>query len=306
MIFSKIKESFKKTKENLDLKLSNIFNSSKNIEEILDEVEETFILSDMGVATSTLICDNVREKIKKEKNKDKENVLKLLKEEMIEVLSKYQENTDTKTKDENFKKIILVVGVNGVGKTTSIGKIANKYVKENKKVLLVAADTFRAGAIEQLKIWSSRAKTDIYCGKEQEDPSSVAYEGSKEFVDKNYDVMICDTAGRLHNKKNLMDELEKIKRTILKNVKDIEDVLIEVYMVIDATTGQNAISQITNFYDRTSIDGIILTKLDSTAKGGVIFSIVNEFKIPVKYIGVGEKIDDIEEFRISDFVNSII
>jgi len=213
-------------------------------------------------------------------------------------------NIDDKEEEKNNnKKCILVVGVNGVGKTTSIAKLANMYKKQGKKVLLVAGDTFRAGAIEQLKIWAERLDVQCVEGKEGADPSSVMFEGSKLFKDSDYDILICDTAGRLHNKKNLMDELEKMKRTIEKN---IEKELIEVYMVLDSTTGQNGISQVKSFYERTSIDGLILTKLDSTSKGGVVFSILKELNIPIKYIGTGEKAEDISVFNAKEFVESII
>ncbi len=301
MFFSKIKESFKKSKDALDEKINNIFIGNKNIDEIIDEIEETLILSDLGVDTSTKICKNVRKNIKSEKDKSNENIKRVLKEEMVSILNEYENKSNVV--DSKFKKIILVVGVNGVGKTTSIGKLANLYKKQNKKVLLAAGDTFRAGAIEQLKIWSQRSNTDICLAKDMEDPSSVIFNAVKKFSEENYDILICDTAGRMHNKKNLMDELEKIKRTIDKNISNVQK---EVLIVLDATTGQNAISQVKSFYEKTSLDGIILTKLDSTAKGGVVFSIINDLSIPVKYIGIGEGIDDIAEFVATDFVDSII
>ena len=299
MIFSKIKENLKKTKEAFDIKLSNVFANNKDIDEIIDEIEETLILSDVGFETSTKICDNLRDALKKQVDKSETAIKMLLKAEMEKILNVAAENDF----EDVSKKVILVVGVNGVGKTTSIGKMANLYKKQGKKVLLAAADTFRAGAVEQLKIWAERTNSDICMGKDMQDPASVVYDAVKKYKEEDYDILICDTAGRLHNKKNLMDELNKIKRIIDKNISDIE---VEVLMVLDSTTGQNGAVQVKNFYERTSVDGIILTKLDSTAKGGVVFSIVSELNIPIKYIGIGEQIDDIEKFNAKDFVDAIV
>ena len=298
MFFSKIKDNLKKTKESLDIKISNIFANNKDINEIIDEIEETLILSDVGVSTSTKICDNLRESLKKQVDKSENAIKELLKAEMVKILE-----SSGNVEDLNEKKVILVVGVNGVGKTTSIGKLTNLYIKEGKKVLLAAADTFRAGAVEQLEIWAKRTNTDICVGKENEDPSSVIYEATKKFQSGDYDVLICDTAGRLHNKKNLMDELQKMKKIILKNLPNEKN---EVIMVLDATTGQNGVSQVKSFFERTEVNSLILTKLDSTAKGGVVFSIVNELNIPIKYIGTGETIDDIERFDAKTFVDAIV
>ena len=292
MFFTKIKESFSN-------KINNIFSSNKELNEIIDEIEETLVCADIGIETSMEICDNIRKKVKSEKDKSEENIKSILREEMINILNIANKEEEKETN----KKCILVVGVNGVGKTTSIAKLANMYKNQGKKVLLVAGDTFRAGAIEQLKIWADRLNVECIEGKEGADPSSVMFEGSKVFKESDYDILICDTAGRLHNKKNLMDELDKMKRTIEKNIdKDI----IEVYMVLDSTTGQNGISQVKSFYERTSIDGLILTKLDSTSKGGVVFSILKELNIPIKYIGTGEKAEDISVFDAKEFVESII
>lgn len=292
MIFTKIKEAFTKS-------LSNIFNSSSNVEEIIEQIEETLILADVGVKTSTEVCDNLRKRIKKVESPTTENINEMLKEELINILSKNVEDDES----DAAKKVILVVGVNGVGKTTSIAKLSNIYKDQGKKVMLVAGDTFRAGAREQLEIWAEVAEVECVCGEDNADPASVIFDGSKKFIEKDYDVLICDTAGRLHNKKNLMDEIEKIKRTIDKNVTECNK---EVLMVIDATTGQNAVEQAKAFYDKTNVDGIILTKLDSTAKGGVVFSIINELNIPIKYIGIGEKIGDIKKFDAKEFVENII
>ncbi len=293
MFFSKIKETFTS-------KISNIFSSNKELDEIIDEIEETLVCADIGVETAMEICDNIRKKAKVEKDKSEEIIKNILREELINILEQANEIKEEKISD---KKCILVVGVNGVGKTTSIAKIANMYKEQGKKVLLVAGDTFRAGAVEQLQIWADRLDIPCITGKENADPSSVMFEGSKMFKVSDYDILICDTAGRLHNKKNLMDELDKMKRTIEKN---IDSNIIEVYMVLDSTTGQNGVQQVKSFYERTSIDGIVLTKLDSTAKGGVVFSILKELNIPIKYIGTGEKVEDIAEFNAKEFVESIV
>ena len=296
-MFSKLKENLKKTKEAFDVKLSNVFSNKKDINEIIDDIEETLILSDVGADTSVMICNNLREALLKQVDKSEEAIKSLLKKEMIKILDK--ENSENI--DDN--KVIMVVGVNGVGKTTSIAKLTNLYKKQGKKVLLAAADTFRAGATEQLKIWAERIGVDICIGKQDQDPASVIYDATVKYTEENYDILICDTAGRLHNKKNLMDELQKMNKTLNKKLPDITK---EVYMVLDATTGQNGKIQAKNFYEVTKVDGIILTKLDSTAKGGVVFSIVSELNIPIKYIGVGEQIDDIEKFDSKSFVDAII
>ena len=303
MFLDKLKENLKKTKEALNVKMSNIFADKKDIEEIIDEIEETLILSDVGYETSTKICTKLREDLKKQVEKDENAIKTLLRKEMTDILLSDEINKIDSIELKQ-KQVILVVGVNGVGKTTSIGKLTKLYTKAGKKVLLAAADTFRAGAIEQLEVWASRNNVDICTGKEMQDPSSVIFDATKKFSQGDYDVLICDTAGRLHNKKNLMDELEKMKKIIDKNIS--EDVHKETIMVLDATTGQNGAIQAKLFLEKTDVNGIFLTKLDSTSKGGVVFSIVDELKIPVKYIGVGEKIDDIEKFDAKSFVEAII
>ena len=303
MFFSKLKENLKKTKEAFDVKMSNIFADKKDINEVIDEIEETLILSDVGYETSTKICDRLREDLKKQVDKSEQAIKELLRQEMINILVADDINiVDNINLDK--KQVILVVGVNGVGKTTSIGKLTKLYKDSGKKVLLAAADTFRAGAIDQLDIWAQRNNVDICLGKEMQDPASVIYDATKKFNDEGYDVLICDTAGRLHNKKNLMDELEKMKKIIDKNIS--EEVYKETIMVLDATTGQNGAIQAKNFLEKTDVNGIFLTKLDSTSKGGVVFSIVDELKIPVKYIGVGEQIEDIEKFDAKSFVEAIV
>lgn len=304
MFFSKLKENLKKTKESFDIKMSNIFTNKKDIDEVIDEIEETLILSDVGYDTSIKICDKLRQDLKKQLEKDENAIKTLLRKEMTDILMA-DEIDKIDSISLNEKQVILVVGVNGVGKTTSIGKLTKLYTNAGKKVLLAAADTFRAGAIEQLEVWAQRNNVDIVTGKEMQDPASVIFDATKKFNDTQaYDVLICDTAGRLHNKKNLMDELEKMKKIIDKNIG--EEVHKETIMVLDATTGQNGAIQAKLFTEKTDVSGIFLTKLDSTAKGGVVFSIVDELKIPVKYIGVGEQIDDIEKFDAKSFVEAII
>lgn len=300
MFFSKLKDNLKKTKDAIDIKISNVFANNKDIDEIMDDLEETLILSDIGVETSMKICNNVRDNLKKQVDKSEDAIKKLLKQEMKNILAV---SNNTNILDNNEKQVIMVVGVNGVGKTTSIAKLSNLLKKEGKKVLLVAADTFRAGAVEQLDVWAKRIGIDIYMGEENAEPASVIYDATKKFKDGNYDILICDTAGRLHNKKNLMDELEKMNRVLTKNLPDITK---NVIMVLDATTGGNGVSQIKSFFKSTNVNGIILTKLDSTAKGGVVFSIVSELNIPILYVGTGETVDDIEKFNIEDFVEAII
>lgn len=300
MFFSKLKDNLKKTKEALDIKISNVFANNKDIDEIIDEIEETLILSDIGVDTSMKICNKVREGLKKQVDKSENAIRNLLKQEMKNILN--VEN-NTNILNSNNKQVILVVGVNGVGKTTSIAKLANLLKEKGKKILLVAADTFRAGAVEQLDVWANRIGVDIFKGCENAEPASVIYDATRKFKEENYDILICDTAGRLHNKKNLMDELEKMNRVLDKNLQNIDK---NVIMVLDATTGQNGVSQINSFFKSTDVDGIILTKLDSTAKGGVVFSIVSELSIPILYVGTGEQISDIEQFNIEDFVEAII
>lgn len=290
MIFTKIKETFAN-------KFNAIFKSHEDIDEIIDEIEELLILSDVGIETTTKLCDNLRHKLMKADDTSKENVVRLLKEDMEEILSSMEDK-----RDDESKEVILVVGVNGVGKTTSIAKLANVYKNKGSKVLLAAGDTFRAGAKEQLELWANSLNIKCVSGNDGVDPSSVIFDASKEYIENTYDILICDTAGRLHTKKNLMDEIEKIKRTLSKNIDEDK---IQVLMVIDATTGQNAVEQAKAFYDKTSVDGIILTKLDSSAKGGVVFRIINELHIPIKYVGVGEGIEDIKVFDTKDYINSI-
>lgn len=268
-------------------------------EELLEELEEVLVMSDIGMETSVKIIDELRIKIKKEKIEDEEAVKKALKEIMADILNIAEPNLNLDTKPS----VILVVGVNGVGKTTSIGKIANNLVKEGKRVVVAAADTFRAAAVEQLEIWAQRSGSQIVKKAEGSDPASVVFDAIEKTKESGADVLIVDTAGRLHNKKYLMDELFKIKKVIEKEMPEASK---EVLLVLDAETGQNAISQVKAFKETVDITGIVLTKLDGTAKGGVVIGIVNENNIPIKYIGIGEQIDDMEKFNSEEFVKAIV
>ena len=298
--FDKLKQGMNKTKTSFNEKLNNVFSNFRKVdEEFLEELEEILIMSDIGMDTSIKIINNLRERIKKEKLQDEEDVKKALREEMQKILDVTDINLHLNTKPS----VILVIGVNGVGKTTSIGKIANRLAKDGKKVVVAAADTFRAAAVEQLEIWANRAGADIVKREEGIDPASVVYDAMKITKEKNADILIVDTAGRLHNKKYLMDELNKIQKVINKEMPEADK---EVLLVIDGTTGQNAISQVKAFKEEADITGLVLTKLDGTAKGGVVIGIVEENKIPVKFIGVGEQIDDMEIFNSEDFVKAII
>lgn len=298
--FDKLKQGLTKTKESINDKINNVFSNFRKVdEELLEELEEALIMSDMGVETSTQIISNLREKIKKEKIEESEQVKEALREEIEKILEK----CDNSLKLETKPSVILVVGVNGVGKTTSIGKMAARLARDGKKVIVAAADTFRAAAVEQLEIWANRAGCDIVKKEEGTDPASVVFDAIQITKQKNADVLICDTAGRLHNKKYLMDELVKIKKVIDKEMPESSK---EVLMVLDATTGQNAISQVKAFKETVDINGLILTKLDGTAKGGVVVGIVAENQMPVKFIGVGEQIDDMEIFNSEDFAKALI
>ena len=298
--FDKLKQGLTKTKESINDKINNVFSNFRKVdEELLEELEEALIMSDMGVETSTQIIKNLREKIKKEKIEDGEQVKEALREEIEKILEK----CDNSLKLETKPSVILVVGVNGVGKTTSIGKMSARLARDGKKVIVAAADTFRAAAVEQLEIWAQRAGAEVVKREEGVDPASVVFEAIRKTKESNADVLIIDTAGRLHNKKYLMDELNKIQKVVNKEMAEVSK---EVLLVIDATTGQNAISQVKAFKEQADITGIVLTKLDGTAKGGAVDGIVQENDIPVKFIGVGEQIDDMEIFNSKDFVKAII
>ena len=298
--FDKLKQGLGKTKSSIDEKINNVFSVFRKVdEELLEELEEVLVMSDIGVETSVKIIDELRIKIKKEKIEDKNDVKKALKEIMADILN----IAEPKLNLDTTPSVILVIGVNGVGKTTSIGKIANNLVNQGKKVVVAAADTFRAAAVEQLEIWAKRSGSILVKKDEGTDPAAVVYDAIKKTKEIGADVLIVDTAGRLHNKKYLMDELFKINKVIEKEMADNSK---EVLIVLDAETGQNAISQVKAFKETTDITGIVLTKLDGTAKGGVVLGIVSENKIPVKFIGVGEQIDDMQIFNSEEFLDAII
>ena len=289
--FDKLKQGLAKTKQ--------VFSFTKVDENLLEELEEKLIIADVGMETTENIIENLRQKIKKDNLKEAEEVRQALRDEIANILDSEKSDLDI----ENTPAVILMVGVNGAGKTTSIGKIANKLVKEGKKVIVAAGDTFRAAAVEQLEVWANRAGVQIVKGPEAVDPASVIFDAIKVAKKENADVLICDTAGRLQNKKYLMDELEKIKRVIDRELPNSSK---ETLLVLDASTGQNAISQVKSFKETTGITGLVLTKLDGTAKGGVVIGIVQENKIPIKFIGIGEQIDDMEQFNSKEFIDAII
>ena len=297
-IFSKLKEGLKKTKEGFTGKISKLFRGFTKIdEEFFDQLEETLILSDIGAQTSADICEKLREQVKSEGVTEPEQVLALMKKSVAEMITGGNELDLSKK-----PAAVLVIGVNGAGKTTTIGKLAANLKSEGKKVLVAAADTFRAAAIDQLNVWTDRAGVDIIKHAEGSDPAAVVFDGCKAALARNADVLIIDTAGRLHNKKNLMDELKKISRIIGQQLPESS---LETLLVLDATTGQNAVNQAKLFSEVADISGIVLTKLDGTAKGGIIIPIKNELGIPVKLVGVGEKIDDLQPFVPEDYVEAL-
>lgn len=298
--FDKLKQGLSKTKESFNEKINNVFKNFRKVDEdLLEELEEALIMSDVGMETSMKIIENLRDKIKTDKIEDADLVKQALREQIEEIL----DSVDSDLKLETKPSVILFVGVNGVGKTTSIGKIANILRKEGKKVIVAAADTFRAAAVEQLEVWANRAQVQLVKRPEGTDPASVVFDAIKTTKQENADVLIIDTAGRLHNKKYLMDELIKINKVIDKELPDVSK---EVLMVLDATTGQNAIMQVKAFKEAVNINGLVLTKLDGTSKGGAVIGIVSENNLPIKFIGVGEQLDDMQKFNSADFVNSII
>ena len=299
-LFNNLKSGLTKTRNALTDKINEALNLAVSIDDDLyEELEEILIMADIGMDTTMEIIEKLKDKIRKEKINDVELVRPALKSVIAEMMKAGSENEN----DTNAEKeVILVIGVNGVGKTTSIGKLAAMNKAEGKKVLLAAADTFRAGAIDQLVVWSERAKVDIVKHGEGSDPAAVVFDAINASKSRGVDLLICDTAGRLHTKKNLMDELGKINRIIDRELSNAHK---ETLLVLDGTTGQNAVIQAKQFMEVCPIDGIILTKLDGTAKGGVVISIKNTLKIPVKYIGVGEGIDDLQAFDPESFVEAL-
>ncbi|MDU3724216.1 signal recognition particle-docking protein FtsY [Clostridium celatum] len=301
-LFNNLKNGLTKTRNALTDKINEALNLAVTIDEDLyEELEEILIMADIGMDTTMEIIEKLKDKIRKEKINDVELVRPALKSVISEMM-KSGEKEEEEENYENDKEVVLVIGVNGVGKTTSIGKLAAMNKAKGKKVLLAAADTFRAGAIDQLVVWSERAKVDIVKHEEGSDPAAVVFDAINASKSRNVDLLICDTAGRLHNKKNLMDELGKINRIIDREMQGVKK---ETLLVLDGTTGQNAIIQAKQFMEVCPIDGIVLTKLDGTAKGGVVISIKNTLDIPVKYIGVGEGIDDLQEFDAESFVEAL-
>lgn len=300
-LFDKLKTGLTKTRDNLTDKINEALNIAVSIDDdMYEELEEALIMSDIGMDTTVEIIDRLKAKIRKEKINDVEMVKPALKEVIAEMML---EGAEEEIEEDNEKKVMLIIGVNGVGKTTSIGKIAARNKKEGKKVLLAAADTFRAAAIDQLDIWSERAHVDIVKHQEGSDPAAVVFDAVQAAKARDVDLLICDTAGRLHNKKNLMDELSKINRIIDRELGDRKK---ETLLVLDGTTGQNAVIQAKQFMEACPIDGIILTKLDGTAKGGVVISIKNTLNIPVKYIGVGEGVEDLQKFNAKEFSEALL
>lgn len=298
-LFEKLKNGLKKTRESITQKIDQLLVSMGKIdEELFEELEEILITSDVGVETTLKIIGDLKQRVKNEKVTDPKQVKELLKEEIAGIL----DSGDAGLKLDTKPSVIVVVGVNGVGKTTSIGKICNLLKMQGKKVIVAAGDTFRAAAIDQLEIWANRAGVDIIKHTEGSDPSAVIFDAIQAAKARGFDVVVCDTAGRLHTKKNLMEELKKIFRIVNRELPGAD---IETLLVLDATTGQNAVSQAKTFAEATGVTGLVLTKLDGTAKGGIIVSIKSELDIPVKFIGVGEKIDDLQPFDAKSFADAL-
>ena len=295
--FKNLFSGLKKTKDTLSKKLSMIFGKGELTDEFFEDLEAILISSDIGVQTTEEIIDDVRQKCKKSHIKTQEEFSELLRQSILDIL-----NSNEQVEDE-YPMALLIIGVNGVGKTTSIGKMANYYKSQKKDVMLVAGDTFRAAATNQLVEWANRAKVKIVKQGEGSDSASVVFDGLTSAKAKGVDVVLIDTAGRLHVKENLMEELKKIDRVVDKTWNEVN---YKKYIVLDATTGQNALSQVKYFNEAVGIDGIILTKLDGTSKGGIVIPIVNELHVPVVFIGVGEGIDDLRPFNAKEFVDAIV
>lgn len=297
--FSRLVEGLTKTRDNIVAGIDSIFSGFSAIDDdFYEEIEETLIMGDLGIQTTMAIVEDLRRKVKEQHIKDPA----LCKDVLIESIKEQMKLGENAYEFEHHPSVVLVIGVNGVGKTTSIGKLAGQLKEQGKKVMLAAADTFRAAAVEQLTEWANRAGVEIIAQQEGSDPAAVVYDAVAAAKSRKADVLICDTAGRLHNKKNLMEELKKINRII---DREYPDAYRETLVVLDGTTGQNAMAQARQFMEVAEITGIILTKLDGTAKGGIAVAIQAELGIPVKYVGIGEKIDDLQKFNTDDFVNAL-
>ncbi len=297
--FGKLVAGLSKTRANIVSGIDSIFSGFSNIDEdFYEELEETLIMGDLGINTTMAIMESLREKVKEQKIKEPQECKALL----IDTIREQMSLEETAYEFENKTSVVLVIGVNGVGKTTSVGKLAGQFKDMGKKVILAAADTFRAAAIEQLTEWANRSGVDIISQQEGSDPAAVIYDAVQAAKARRADILLCDTAGRLHNKNNLMEELKKIDRII---TREFPDAYRETLLVLDGTTGQNALEQLKQFKNVADISGIILTKLDGTAKGGIAVAIQAEYGIPVKYIGVGEQIDDLQKFDADEFVNAL-
>lgn len=298
-LFSKLKEGLTKTRDNIVSGIENVFSGFSSIDDdFYEELEEILIMGDIGVRATEEIIEELKEKVKEQKVKEPQQCKQLL----IDTIKEKMDLGENAYDFENRKSIVMLIGVNGVGKTTSVGKLAGHLKAMDKKVIMAAADTFRAAAIEQLTEWANRTGVDIISQSEGSDPAAVIYDSIAAARARNADVLLCDTAGRLHNKKNLMEELRKIDRVI---EREYPDAYRENLIVLDATTGQNALAQLREFKEVTDITGIILTKMDGTAKGGIAVAIQAEYGIPVKYVGVGEKVEDLQKFNSNDFVNAL-
>lgn len=297
--FSKFKEGLSKTRDSFLDKVGAVFNRRKIDEEFFEELEEQLIMADVGVNTVMTLMEELREEVKKRKLDNAEELKPVLQEKLVELMG-----TETSALNLNpaGMTVIMIVGVNGVGKTTTIGKLAHKLKTEGKKVLLAAGDTFRAGAIEQLEVWGQRVGVDVIKHQAGADPAAVVFDGVQAAKARKADVLIVDTAGRLHNKTNLMDELNKVYRVLKREIPDAPH---EVLLVLDATTGQNALQQAKIFGEATGVTGLVLTKLDGTAKGGIVIAIRHQMEIPVKFVGLGEKMDDLQEFDPNEFVEAL-
>lgn len=297
--FGRLVAGLSKTRDNIVAGMDSIFSGFSSIDEdFYEELEETLIMGDIGINTTMSIMEELRRKVKEQKIKEPESCKSIL----IETIKEQMALPETAYQFENETSVVLIIGVNGVGKTTSIGKLAGQFKDMGKKVVLAAADTFRAAAIEQLTEWANRSGVDIISQQEGSDPAAVIYDALQAAKARHADILLCDTAGRLHNKSNLMEELRKIDRVI---TREFPDAYRETLLVLDGTTGQNALEQLRQFKDVANVSGIILTKLDGTAKGGIAVAIQAEYKIPVKYVGVGEHIEDLQKFDAEDFVNAL-